>query len=380
VTVEVHYEESGRPDAPALLLSNSLGTDLSMWDPQLPVLAEHFRVIRYDTRGHGRSPAPPGPYTLADLGGDALALLDKLGLSRVHFCGLSLGGMTGMWLAANAPERIDRLVLCATSALLGPPEFWQERIDAVLAGGTASLADAIVGRWLTPGFRTAHPDVEAKVRAMVLDTPGPGYAGCCAAIQSMDLLPVLPGVRARTLVIAGSADPATPPEHGARIAAAIPGARLLVLDDVAHLLNLQQPAAVTEVVRAHLTAADPYQDGMATRRQVLGDEHVDRAVANTTGLTADFQRYLTSTAWGQVWSRPGLDRRTRSAATLAVLTALRATDELAMHLRAALRNGLSPAEIAEVLLHTAVYAGVPAANTAFRIAAEVLSETPPDTP
>jgi 3-oxoadipate enol-lactonase/4-carboxymuconolactone decarboxylase len=377
VTVEVHYEEAGSPDAPALVLSNSLGTDLHMWDPQIPVLAEHFRVIRYDTRGHGRSPAPPGPYTLDDLGGDVLALLDRLGLSTVHFCGLSLGGMTGMWLAANAPERIDRLVLCATAALLGPPEFWQQRIDAVRADGTGALADAILARWLTADFRAAHPDVEATVRAMVVGTPDEGYAGCSAAIQSMDLLPALPGVRARTLVIAGAADPATPPEHGARIAAAIPGARLLVLDDVAHLLNLQQPAAVTELIRAHLTAADAYAEGMATRREILGDEHVDRAAANRSDLTADFQRYLTTAAWGQVWTRPGLDRRTRSAITVAVLTALR-SDELSLHLRAAVNNGLTAAEISEILLHTAVYAGVPAANTAFRIATETLTKTQPE--
>jgi 3-oxoadipate enol-lactonase / 4-carboxymuconolactone decarboxylase len=377
---EVHYEETGRPDAPALVLSNSLGTDLSMWDPQVPVLAEHFRVIRYDTRGHGRTPAPPGPYTLDDLSGDVLALLDRLGLSRVHFCGLSLGGMTGMWLAANAPERIDRLVLCATAARLGPPEFWQQRIDAVRANGTASMANTVLDRWLTPDFRAAHPGVEAAVRAMIVDTTDEGYASCSAAIKAMNLLPSLPTIRARTLVIAGAADPATPPEHGARIAAAIPGARLLVLDDVAHLLNLQQPAAVTELIRAHLQGADAYAEGMAVRRQVLGDEHVDRAISNATALTADFQRYLTTAAWGQVWTRPGLDRRTRSAVTVAVLTALRATDELPMHLRAALRNGLTPAEIAEVLLHTAVYAGVPAANTAFRLAAETLSETPPDRP
>jgi 3-oxoadipate enol-lactonase/4-carboxymuconolactone decarboxylase len=377
---DVHYEETGRADAPALVLSNSLGTDLSMWDPQVPVLAEHFRVIRYDTRGHGRTPAPPGPYTLDDLGGDVLALLDKLGLATVHFCGLSLGGMTGMWLAANAPERIDRLVLCATAAQLGPPEFWQQRIDAVRANGTTSIADTVLDRWLTPDFRAAHPGVEATVRAMLVDTSDEGYASCSSAIKTMNLLPSLPGIRARTLVISGTADPATPPEHGARIAAAIPGARLLVLDDVAHLLNLQQPAAVTELIRAHLQGADAYAEGMTTRRQVLGDEHVDRAVANTTALTADFQRYLTTAAWGQVWTRPGLDRRTRSAVTVAVLTALRATDELPMHLRAALRNGLTPAEIAEVLLHTAVYAGVPAANTAFRLATETLSETPPDQP
>jgi 3-oxoadipate enol-lactonase/4-carboxymuconolactone decarboxylase len=373
--VEVYVEQAGPADAPPLLLSNSLGTDLSMWDPQIPVLSEHFRVIRYDTRGHGRSPVPPGPYTLDDLGGDVLALLDRLGLSTVHFCGLSLGGMTGMWLAANAPERIDRLVLCSTAPLLGPPEFWQGRIDAVRAGGTESLADGIIERWLTSAFAAAHPDVVKAVRTMVTAGPDEGYAGCSAAIQRMDLRADLPRIRARTLVIAGAADPATPPEHAERIVAGIPDSRLIVLDDVAHLLNLQQPAAVTELIRAHLTADDPYARGLAVRREILGDAHVDRAIAGASPLTADFQRYLTTAAWGSVWTRPGLDRRTRSAITVAILTALR-SEELALHLGAARRNGLTDNEIAEILLHTAVYAGIPAANTAFRTATEVLTDEP----
>jgi 3-oxoadipate enol-lactonase len=231
-----------------LLLINSLGADLSMWEPQMPALAGRFRVIRYDARGHGRSPVPRGRYALADLGRDALALLDQLGVSRAHVCGLSLGGMTAMWIAARAGHRVDRLVLFCTSARLGPPRAWAQRSAAVRAGGTAAVADAVVERWVTPGFAAAHPDVVARLRAMIAATPAAGYAGACAAIEEMDLRAELPAIGAPTLVIAGADDPATPPEHGAAIAAAIPGARLEVLPGAAHLASFEQAAAANRLI------------------------------------------------------------------------------------------------------------------------------------
>jgi 3-oxoadipate enol-lactonase len=249
--IDVHYEVTGPDDAPVLVLSNSLGSTTAMWDPQVPVLAERLRVVRYDHRGHGGSPVPPGPYDLADLGADALALLDRLGVARVHWCGLSLGGMVGMWLAINAPERIDRLVLCCTSARLGPPSMWAERAATVRAEGVEAIADAGIGRWLTPGFIEREPAVAADVRAMLAATPAEGYAACCAAIEHMDLLDELGAVRAPTLVIAGTQDPATPPEHAERIVARIPGARLELVD-AAHLATIEQPAAMTELIAGHL--------------------------------------------------------------------------------------------------------------------------------
>jgi 3-oxoadipate enol-lactonase len=249
--IDVHSETSGPDDAPVLVLSNSLGTTTAMWDPQVPTLAERLRVVRYDHRGHGGSPVPPGPYDLADLGADALALLDRLGVERVHWCGLSLGGMVGMWLAINAPERIDRLVLCCTSARLGPPSMWAERAATVRAEGVEAIADAGIGRWLTPGFIEREPAVAADVRAMLAATPAEGYAACCAAIEHMDLLDELGAVRAPTLVIAGTQDPATPPEHAERIVARIPGARLELVD-AAQLATIEQPAAMTELIAGHL--------------------------------------------------------------------------------------------------------------------------------
>jgi 3-oxoadipate enol-lactonase/4-carboxymuconolactone decarboxylase len=374
--VIVHYEVIGPEDAPPLVLSNSLGANLSMWNPQAVALAQRFRVVRYDTRGHGDSPVPDGPYTLDDLGQDALALLDFLGIERAHWVGLSLGGMTGMWLAINAPERLHRLVLLCTSAKLGPPETWRERAEIVRAQGTEAVADAGVGRWLTERFRRENPDTAAWLRDMIAATPDAGYAACCAVIEHMDLTAGLAGITTPTLAIAGAQDPATPPEHAQAIVSAIPGARLEVLDPAAHLANVEQPNAVSQLIRDHLEAGmdDPYDAGMRVRREVLGDAHVERATANATEFSRPFQEFITRAAWGEVWTRPGLDRRTRSVITLSVLTALRAENEIPMHVRAAITNGLTPEEIREVLIHTAVYAGVPAANSAIALAQKTLDE------
>jgi 3-oxoadipate enol-lactonase len=250
--VALHQVIDGRDDAPPLVLSPSLGSTLAMWEPQVEPLARAHRVIRYDHRGHGRSPVPPPPYELEDLGADALALLDTLELERVDWCGLSLGGMVGMWLAAHAPERIGRLALCCTSAQLGPRSTWEERIAEVREGGTASIADAGVGRWLTEDFAAANPDVADRLRAMIVGTDDDGYIGCSAAVEHMDLRGVLGRIRAPTLVIAGADDPATPPEHGEVIVAGIPDARLEVVDDAAHLANVQRPDAVTRLIVEHL--------------------------------------------------------------------------------------------------------------------------------
>jgi 3-oxoadipate enol-lactonase len=251
----LHHVIAGPSDAPVVLLSNSLGSTLAMWDPQVPALAERFRVVRYDHRGHGGSPAPPGPYDLADVAGDALALLDRLGVERAHVCGLSLGGMVGMWLASHAPERVGRLGLLCTSAKLGPPSMWQERAATVRAEGTEAIADAGIGRWLTPGFAERRPDVAAELRAMITGQPDAGYAQLCGVIERMDLVGDLGRIAAPTLVIAGAEDPATPPEHAERIAAGVPGARLVVLDDAAHLANVEQAEAVTALLLDHLSVA-----------------------------------------------------------------------------------------------------------------------------
>ncbi|HET7789126.1 MAG TPA: 3-oxoadipate enol-lactonase [Myxococcales bacterium] len=229
----------GPEKAPVLLLSNSLGTALEMWDPQMPVFTERFRVLRHDTRGHGRSEVPAGPYSIAELGKDVLALLDETGVGRASFCGLSMGGMIGMWLGINAPDRIDRLVLCNTSAQkIGTPELWAQRIAIAQTKGMTALAEGVIERWFTPEFRARDPEAVDKVRKMLLATPGAGYAACSAAIRDQDQLESISAIRAPTLVITGSRDPATPPEHGRAIAGRIRGARVVELE-AAHLSNIE---------------------------------------------------------------------------------------------------------------------------------------------
>lgn len=250
--VPVAWEADGPADAPVVVLSNSLGSTRTMWERQVPALARRFRVLRYDHRGHGDSPAPGGPYTLADLGGDLLALLDRLDVPRAHLCGLSLGGMAAMWVAARAPERVERLVLCCTAARLGPAEAWEERAATVRRHGTAAVAEGVVERWFTPGYAAANPGVVRTARATVAATPAEGYASCCDAIRTMDLSGDLTRIAAPTLVLAGAQDPATPPECARDIAAAIPGARCAVLEPAAHLANVERAREVTALLLAHL--------------------------------------------------------------------------------------------------------------------------------
>lgn len=244
---------AGPTGAPVLVLGNSLGTTRAMWAPQVAALSRRFRLLRYEHRGHGGSPAPPGPYTLAGLGADVLALLDSYGVGTAHYCGVSLGGMIGMWLAATAPGRIGSLAVCCTSAYLEPLQLWRDRAAAVRSGGMAPMAQQIVARWFTPGYRAAHPATVARFETTLADEVVPeGYAGCCDAIAAMDLRPLLPSVTARTLVLAGAEDPATPPWHSAVIATAIPGARLRVIRGAAHLANVSAAAEVTAALLDHL--------------------------------------------------------------------------------------------------------------------------------
>jgi 3-oxoadipate enol-lactonase len=249
----------GSPGAPVLVLGNSLGTSSALWDAQLPALAGRFRLVRYEHPGHGRatageySPAPSGPYSIAALGAGVLAALDRLGVERALYCGLSLGGMIGMWLAATAPERIAGLALCCTSAHLPPAQMWRDRAALARADGTGVIAARMVaGRWFTPAFGAAEPDVVAAFTAGLAATQAEGYAGCCEAIAAMDLRPLLPAITAPTLVITGAEDPATPPWHGALIAARIPGARLKVIRGAAHLANVSQAGEVSAALVQHL--------------------------------------------------------------------------------------------------------------------------------
>jgi 3-oxoadipate enol-lactonase len=248
----------GPAGAPVLVLGNSLGTSMSVWDAQLPALSRQFRLLRYEHRGHGSaaggySPDPPGPYTIGELAADVLGLLDRFGVERAHYCGLSLGGMVGMRLASSAPDRIAGLVLCCTSAYLPPASLWTERAAAARAGEMERIAGQVVSRWFTPAYLAARPGAALPFAAALAATRPAGYAGCCEAIAAMDLRPVLARITAPTLVISAADDPATPPWHGAVIASGIAAARLTVIRGAAHLANVSNPGEVTAVLTAHLT-------------------------------------------------------------------------------------------------------------------------------
>ena len=252
--IEVHHRVDGPPGAPVVVLSHALGLSLAMWDPQLAALSRALRVVRYDHRGHGGSPIPAGPYRIEDLGRDVLHLLDRLAVERVSFCGVSLGGMVGLWLAANAPERVDRLVVCGTAARMPRPEDYAARAKLVRQQGMAAIADGVIGRWFTPAFAPRRPDVVAWIKSLLLATQPEGYAGACEAVGSMDLREDLPRIGARTLLIAGAEDPATPPELSREIARRITSAEVVVIPGASHLATVEQPEAFTGQILAHVTA------------------------------------------------------------------------------------------------------------------------------
>lgn len=247
----IAYRFDGDAAAPILLLSNSLGTDLEMWNPQIDAWTRHVRVLRYDQRGHGASGAPAGAYSLDRLGRDVVELLDLLDIEAVDFCGLSLGGMTGQWLGIRAPARLRRLIIANSSAYMGPPSNWDARIASVLADGMETLATASVERWFTPAFPARAPDAVAPIRDMLLRTDPVGYAGCCAAIRDMDMRRTATLVAVPTLIIGGSLDPATPPPHSQALSDTIAGARIVMLE-AAHLSNVECPDAFAELVGDHL--------------------------------------------------------------------------------------------------------------------------------
>lgn len=249
----IHYRLDGRDTAPVLVLSNSLGTTLDMWEPQLEAFSAHFRVLRYDTRGHGESTSGPGPYSIAQLGGDLVQLLDHLGIGRAHLCGLSMGGITAMWVALHHPDRVDRLVLSNTAAWIGPASNWTDRVERVRQEGMAAIVPAVVSRWLTPGYAAGRPEQVRALQAMVRATPAAGYIANCIAVRDNDLRAEVAGIKAPALVIAGSGDMPTPPADGRFLANSIPDCRYVELD-AAHLSNQEQPDAFNAAVLEFLAA------------------------------------------------------------------------------------------------------------------------------
>jgi 3-oxoadipate enol-lactonase / 4-carboxymuconolactone decarboxylase len=369
------YRIDGSDDAPPLLLLSSMGATTEMWDPCLTPLAEQFRVVRMDNRGHGGSaPQPPTEgVTMADLARDVLDTLDTLELPRVHVAGNSIGGMAALWLAIHRPERVGRIALVCTSAAPPNRDGFRARAEAVRNEGMSG-ALSTTDRWITAGLRERDPELAGRLRTMLASIDAQSYAECCEAISTFDVVADLARIGAPTLVVTGAQDEALPAEHGRLIASSVVGARYVELAPAGHIPTYEQGGAVAALLVEHFGGGATLDAGFAVRRAVLGDQHVDRAVAATTPFTAPFQDFITRYAWGDVWNRPGLERRERSLLTLACLVTLGAEQELAMHVRGAVRNGLRPDEIAEALLHTAVYAGVPRANRALAIARETLDE------
>ncbi|MFF7750932.1 3-oxoadipate enol-lactonase [Streptomyces sp. NPDC007971] len=364
----LNHLAQGPASAPPLLLGPSLGTSYALWDAVAPELSVTHRVVRWDLPGHGGSPADligPGA-TVGDLAALVLELADALGIERFAYAGVSLGGAVGLHLALHHPERLGSLAVICSSSHFGGSAPWRERAARVRRDGIEWLAQSADARWFTPGFtvpRLVRDHREAAPEA---------YAACCDALASFDLRDRLAGISVPTLLVAGRQDPATPPAHLREIADAVPGAALVELPEASHLAPAQCPDAVLSALRTQLNGAPA--SGMAVRREVLGEAHVDRAQARQTPFTARFQDFVSRCAWGEIWTDPTLSRRERSMITLTALVAQGHHDELAMHVRAARRNGLTPQEIGAVLLQTAVYCGVPAANSAFATAQRVLAE------
>jgi 3-oxoadipate enol-lactonase/4-carboxymuconolactone decarboxylase len=358
----------GPASAPPLLLGPSLGTSYALWDKVAPELAVAHRVVRWDLPGHGGSPAEligPGA-TVGDLADLVLALADTLGIERFAYAGVSLGGAVGLHLAVHHPRRVTSLAVICSSAHFGGERPWRERAERVRREGLQWLVESAGDRWFAgdftvPGLVRDHREADPEA-----------YAACCDALAAFDLTDRLPGIGAPTLLVAGREDPATPPAHLRQIADAVPGAALAELPGASHLAPAQCPEAVLAALRTHFDGVP--RRGVEVRREVLGDAHVDRAQARQSPFTARFQDFISRYAWGEIWTDPTLSRRERSMITLTALVAHGHYDELAMHVRAARRNGLTPEEIGAVLLQTAVYCGVPAANSAFAVAQRVLAE------
>ncbi|MFB6959665.1 3-oxoadipate enol-lactonase [Streptomyces sp. NPDC056309] len=364
----LHHLLEGPASAPPLLLGPSLGTSYALWDKVAPELAISHRVVRWDLPGHGGSPAGlirPGA-TVGDLAGLVLALADSLGIERFAYAGVSLGGAVGLHLAVHHPERLDSLAVICSSAHFNGAKAWQERAERVRRDGLDWLVESADARWFAGDFTV--PELVRDHR----EADPEAYAACCDALAAFDLTDLLPRIVARTLLVAGREDPATPPAHLRQIADAVPGSALVEIPGASHLAPTQCPEAVLAALRTHLDGAP--RRGMEVRREVLGDAHVDRAQARQTPFTARFQDFISRYAWGEIWTDPTLSRRERSLITLTALIAHGHYDELAMHVRAARRNGLTPEEIGAALLQSAVYCGVPAANSAFAVAQRVLAE------
>jgi len=374
----------GPADGPVLLLGPSLGTTAeALWGVAAALLAERFRVIAWELPGHAGT-EPAAAFDVPALARAALAIADERGHSTFAYAGDSIGGAVGLQLMLDAPARVGAATLLCTGARIGEPAAWHERVAIVRAGGTAALVDVMPVRWFGPGFADREPARAHALLAALAAADDTSYAAACIALADFDVRDRLAGVVSPVLAVAGTDDGSVPVASLRRIATSVQEGRLVVLDGVGHQAPAEVPEQVARLIASHgpgapsPTVAAVRAAGMQVRREVLGDVHVDRATAAVTDFSADFQELITRYAWGSIWTRPGLDRRSRSMITLTALVARGHHEELALHIRVARRNGLTVEEIKEVLLQAAIYCGVPDANSAFRIAQRVLDEPETD--
>ncbi len=382
-----HLSHAGG-DGPLLVFSHALGMDHTAWAPVIDALRGRWRVLVFDHAGHGRSAAPLPPCSMDSLVEQAADFLRDVAREPVVWVGLSMGGMVGQGLAIRHPDLLRGLVVANSTAFY--PEAgraaWSARIDAVAQGGMDAIADMVMARYFHEGFRAAQPDAVARAREVLRATDPVAYADCCRAIRDVDWRAGLARIACPTLVIAGELDGGTPPAMSQAIADAVPRAQLAVIAQASHISAIEQPAEFARLLLAFVAGRvdgqarvqDDYDRGLRQRRRVLGDAWVDRSLAQRTAFNGEFQQLITRHAWNDIWGRPALGDRTRRFMVLSMMLGLRAWEEFALHVRAALDaqddSRLSPDDIKEAILMAAIYCGVPAANHAFGIAGAILKD------
>ncbi len=372
--LNVHYRWVNNRKEKTFIFINSLGTDFRIWDAVAQALQSIGNVLLYDKRGHGLSETAQTTHGMQSYYEDLVALLDALAIEKCIPIGLSVGGRVAMLLAANHPARVERLVLCDTAHKIGTAESWNQRIAQVQSVGLTGIADAVMEKWFPTSFRTNQPSALIGYRTMLERCCPKGYIHCCEAIRDADLTELVKQINLPTLCIVGTEDLSTTPSLVQSLVALLPQAEYQEIEGAGHIPCVDNPKKLTALIEAFVSqpsALSLYEQGMKTRRSVLGNEHVDRAEANKNSLDQDFQAYITQSAWGLVWSRPYLTKRERSMITIALLAGLGHHEELEMHLKATRNTGASIEDIKEVLLHLGIYTGVPNSNEAFKVAKKV---------
>lgn len=368
-----NFKIEGTHNSPVLVLSNSLGTDMGLWDEVVPHLLPYFRVLRYDTRGHGKNKNADPFASIEELGRDVLVMLDHLQLDKVHFCGISMGGLIGQWLGIHHSDRFNKIVISNTASKIGQEDKWNDRIALVESEGMTALWNATCKVWFTDDFIDQHPDEVVKQKRLFTENYIPGYVNACKAIRDADFSNDLDKIPNPTLIIAGDRDPSTTVDESWYLAKHISNATLQVLASK-HLPCIENPSEFSAALIDFLVGEKTIEKGMHVRRTVLGNAHVDRSLQNKNPFNADFQEFISQYAWGEIWTRPGLSKPQRSLITMAMMIALNRTAEFKMHVLAAINNGVPVAEIKEVIMQSGIYCGLPAANEAFHLAQEVFKE------